>query len=235
VNVDLESLHKILKHLLRRKIVLALHEKQELSYIDLMSMLEIENTGKFNYHLKILGDLIKKNSNGKYCLTDKGELTFQLLSKFPEKTFKPSPLHGGDAILIGSFGFVLALSNPGFWALPIFGLAPVGFIIGILGLLYAFLVPSGTMWYLTMKRTKSNDLYDLFKPPLVTSAIFILLIIIMYLLDIRLSFTFAEQEHVLIIPYPTYIIGNIVSAFLGIIIYEIAYRAKTYGLALKLL
>jgi len=230
MNVDLESLNKILKHPFRRKMVLLLHERQELAYIDIMNLLEVENTGKLNYHLKILGDLIEKNGNGKYRLSEKGGLAWQLLQKFPEKSFEPLPLHGGDAILIGSIGFFLALINPGFWALPIFGLATIGLIIGFLGLIYALMVPSGTMRYLTTKRTKSNDLYDLFKPPLVTSALFILLVVIVYLLDIKLSFTFAEQEHVLFMPFPSYIIGNIAFSFLGVGILEIIYRAKTYGL-----
>lgn len=231
LNVNLESLHKILKHPIRRKIVLELDEKRELAYIDLMNLLEVENTGKLNYHLKILGDLIEKNGNGKYHLTEKGDLASQLLHKFPEKTFKPLPLHGGDAILIGSIGFVLALTNPGFWALPILGVVPVGIGMGLLGLVYALMVPSGTMWYLTTRRTKSNDLYDLFKPPLVTSALFVIFVIIMYLLDIRLSFTFSEQEHFLIIPLPGYIIANTACSFLGVAISEMVYRAKTYGLS----
>jgi len=230
MNVDLESLNKILKHLFRRKIVSMLHERQELTYVDMMNLLEVENTGKLNYHLKILGDLIVKNGNGKYRLSEKGGLAWELLQKFPEKSFKPLPLSGGDAILIGSFGFFLALINPCFWALPIFGLVPTGLIIGFLGLIYAFLIPSGTMWYLTIKRTKSNDLYDLFKPPLVTSALFVLLVVIVYLLDFRLSFTFAEQERVVFMPFPAYLIANIAFSFLGVGILEIIYSAKTYGL-----
>lgn len=230
LSVDLESLHKILRHPIRRKIVLELHERQESAYVDLMKLLEVENTGKLNYHLKILGDLIEKNEGGKYRLTEKGELASQLLHKFPEKTFEPLPLRGGDAILIGSIGFVLALFNPGFWVLPMFGLVPSGLMIGFLGLFYALIVPSGTMWYLTVKRTKSNDLFDLFKPPLVTSALFMLLVVTTYLLDIELSFTFAEQERVLIMPFPTYITGNVAFSFIGVGISEIVHRAKTYGL-----
>lgn len=195
-----------------------------------MNLLEVENTGKFNYHLKILGDLIEKNGDGRYMLTEKGELASRLLHKFPEKTFKPLPLRGGDAILIGSIGFALALFNPGFWALPIFGLVPTGIIIGFLGLFYALMVPSRTMWYLAVKRTKSNDLYDLFKPPLVTSALFVLLVVIMYLLEIRLPFTFAEKEFIVYLATPTYIISNVAFSFLGVSISEIIYRARTYGL-----
>jgi len=77
------------------------------------------------------------------------------------------------------------------------------------------MVPSGTMWYLTTKRTK----------------FFVILVIIMYLLDIGLSFTFSEQERVLMMSQPAYIIANIAFSFLGVAISEIFHRSKTYGLS----
>ncbi|MFQ5999548.1 MAG: winged helix-turn-helix domain-containing protein [Candidatus Bathyarchaeia archaeon] len=93
MSVDRESLHKILKHPIRRRIVLTL-EKKELTYVELMKLVEVENTGKLNYHLKILGDLIEKGGNGKYRLTEKGQLASQLLLRFPEKKSEPMPLVG---------------------------------------------------------------------------------------------------------------------------------------------
>jgi len=83
---------------------------------------------------------------------------------------------------------------------------------------------------LTVKRTKSNDLYDLFKPPLVTSALFVIFVIIMLLLNIRLSFTFSGQEYVLFFSLPGYVIANVAFAFLGVGVSEMIYRVKTYGL-----
>ena len=221
MDVDFESLHRILKHSIRRRIVLELLEKHELSYMDLMNLTEVENTGKLNYHLKILGDLIVKNENGKYRLTEKGHLASQLLLKFPEKTFKPLPLRGGDAILIGVVGFILALFNPGFWGLPLFGVW-----IGLLGLVYAFLAPGGVMWLLTVRRTNSNDIYDLLKPPVVTSTLFVLLLLIMTFLDAKLSFTFSEQEFIVFVPLPAFIITGMILPFIGVGISEIIYRAK---------
>jgi hypothetical protein len=226
--VDLGSLHKILKHPIRRKIVLVLREKQKLSYVDLMNLVEIENTGKFNYHLKILGDLIMKNEEGKYRLTEKGDLASQLLLKFPEKTFKPIPLRGGDAILIGSVGFLLALLNPGYWALTLLGIGFLG--VSFLGLAYALMTPGGVMWLLTVKRTNSNDLYDLFKPPLVTSALFVLMVVVMALLGMKLPFTNSDQPFVPFMPLPTFITSSVVFSFLGIVISEVIYRAKTQGM-----
>lgn len=79
------SLHKILKDETRRKIILLLHEKGSLSYVDLMKALGIANTGKINYHLKVLGDLLLKMDDGQYALTEKGKLASRLLLEFPEK------------------------------------------------------------------------------------------------------------------------------------------------------
>jgi hypothetical protein len=59
-----------------------LSDKGSVSYVDLMNAVEIKNTGKFNYHLKILGDLIEKDENGKYGLSEKGQLAVQFLQKF---------------------------------------------------------------------------------------------------------------------------------------------------------
>ena len=60
----IESLHKILKDETRTKIVLLLHEKGSLSYTELMETLGFVTTGLFNYHLKVLGDLLAKNEAG---------------------------------------------------------------------------------------------------------------------------------------------------------------------------
>ena len=81
----LNSLHRILKDETRRKIILALNEKGNLSYTDLMSTLSIANTGKLNYHLKVLNDLLMKTEDGRYALTEKGTLASRLLQEFEEK------------------------------------------------------------------------------------------------------------------------------------------------------
>ena len=84
MGVDFDSFRDVLKHPIRRRIVLALNERICLSYMDLMNLTESASTGKFNYHLKILGDLIAKDADGKYVLTEKGRLAAQFLQKFPE-------------------------------------------------------------------------------------------------------------------------------------------------------
>jgi hypothetical protein len=80
--VDFESLSEVLKNPIRRKIVIVLSDKGSVSYVDLMNSVEITNTGKFNYHLKILGDLVEKDENGRYSLSERGHLAVQFLQKF---------------------------------------------------------------------------------------------------------------------------------------------------------
>jgi hypothetical protein len=81
----LESLHKILKDEKRRKIVTLLNEKGSLTYTELMNTLEIDSTGKLNYHLKILGELLTKQEDGCYILTGKGKLAVQMLQELGER------------------------------------------------------------------------------------------------------------------------------------------------------
>jgi hypothetical protein len=81
----LTSLHKILKDETRQKIILLLNEKQCLGYTDLMDSLEVVSTGLLNYHLKVLGDLLTKNEEGQYMLTEKGHLGYRVLTEFNEK------------------------------------------------------------------------------------------------------------------------------------------------------
>ncbi len=65
----------------RRRILDLLAEKGTLSYVEILNALEIEHTGKLNYHLKLLGDLIGKDEAGRYILTEKGRLGTQILLK----------------------------------------------------------------------------------------------------------------------------------------------------------
>jgi DNA-binding transcriptional ArsR family regulator len=80
--IGTRELHSILKDPTRRQIIDLLSQKKEISYVELLNLLEINNTGKLNYHLKILGDLIRKSESGKYQLTEKGELAVSVMRKF---------------------------------------------------------------------------------------------------------------------------------------------------------
>jgi hypothetical protein len=45
----------------------------------------VTNTGRLNYHLKVLGDLVSKDNEGRYRLTERGQLAVNLLETFPER------------------------------------------------------------------------------------------------------------------------------------------------------
>jgi DNA-binding transcriptional ArsR family regulator len=83
--VDWSSLHKILSDTTRRSILELLAEKGSLGYTEILTLLHVTNTGRLNYHLKALGDLISKDGEGKYRLTERGQLAVNLLKAFPER------------------------------------------------------------------------------------------------------------------------------------------------------
>lgn len=192
--MDLESLSDVLRHPVRRKIVLTLFERGNLSYIDLMNAVGVTNTGKFNYHLKILGDLLEKDSNGRYILTEKGRMVAQLLQNFPEKP-QQTVLSMADATVIGFVGAVLTAVNPVFWASVIIALSKLELerhfllIIGFSSLTYALIVPGAVMWLLTVRRTNSHDMYDLMKPPLTTFTLLLVILAIMLFVKVDLVIT----------------------------------------------
>ena len=66
MTVQFSELHKILKDPTRKAILKCLNEKAPLTYVELMDLAKVTNTGRFNYHLKILGELIEKQGDGRY-------------------------------------------------------------------------------------------------------------------------------------------------------------------------
>ncbi len=83
MSVDISQLHNVLRDRTRARILELLSEKNSLSYVELQNFLQITHTGKLNYHLKVLGDLIvKDDGSGRYHLGEKGNIAVQLLSKF---------------------------------------------------------------------------------------------------------------------------------------------------------
>jgi hypothetical protein len=115
--------------------------------------------------------------------------------KFPEKAAERSQLGFADAVLIGFVGLVLTTTNPGFWGFPLIGVFGIGLfpVLAILILAYALIVPGGVMWRLTVRRARSHDPYDLFKPPFITSTLIVLSLIAMLLLKISVTVTFTTS------------------------------------------
>lgn len=167
MNVNMASLYKVLKDATRQRIVLKLCESGPLTYVDLMKIVGITSTGKFNYHLKVLGDLVEKGKDGKYRLTETGMLASQLLLKFPaEKPVKKRSISIKDIILIGFVGFGLIMVNPaileGFLGTTFMG----GLGRSVLPSLYGLIVPGALMWLLGVRRMKTHDLHHLVNPAL---------------------------------------------------------------------
>ncbi len=198
MGVDFESFQDVLKHPIRKKIILALGENQPLSYMDLMRIVDARNTGKFNYHLKVLADLIEKDQNGKYQLTEKGRLAAQFLQTFKEKTLEPTPLKMADATLIGFAGFVVTLINPFLWIFIFFAedksqSIPLFESLVALSIVFMWIVPGALMWRLTVKRSHSHDAYDLFKSPFLAMVMLILLLVTMVVLNVNIGATAQVQ------------------------------------------
>jgi len=173
VDIDYSSLSDVLKNPIRRKIILSLSNLSCISYVELMNIVQVTNTGRFNYHLKELGDLIQKDATGKYCLTEKGQLATQFIQKYPDKPVIASSLRMSDATLVGFAGVLLTVANPLF-IVPVllqifnFTVLPLPVILAFRPLSYAYsiFIPGYFMWLLVVRRSRSHDTYDLMKPPL---------------------------------------------------------------------
>ena len=118
MEADWASLHKILSDTTRRSILELLAEKESLTYTDMMTLLQITNTGRLNYHLKILGSLTSKDEGGRYRLSEQGRQAADLLRTFPERVPPERKLTGikvtaamvlilVGVLLIASFSFAV--------------------------------------------------------------------------------------------------------------------------------
>jgi DNA-binding transcriptional ArsR family regulator len=87
MSIDIPRLSKTLNDETRIRILRLLREKKSSSYSDLMQTLRITNTGRLNYHLKVLGDLIAKDGqSGAYALSEKDIIAINFLDKFQTLT-----------------------------------------------------------------------------------------------------------------------------------------------------
>ena len=123
MEVDWASLHKILSDTTRRSVLELLAERESLSYTDIMTLLQITNTGRLNYHLKALANLVSKDETGINRLTEQGRQAASLLKTFPERAPSERKLTGlkvatavvlilVGVLLIGAFASALAIAAP---------------------------------------------------------------------------------------------------------------------------
>jgi hypothetical protein len=250
LGVDFESFQDVLKHPIRRKIIKTLNQTPNLSYMDLMGAVEASNTGKFNYHLKILADLIQKDESGKYSLTGKGHLAAEFLQTFKEKKVEPSPLRMADALLIGFTGFALTLANPGFWAFMQAAAMniqsmPLLNAIEACTTIFALIVPGAVMWKMAVRRSHSHDFYDLYKAPFLAFAMLLSLLILMLVFHVNIGAQIAIQVastvaggngtgptgsqttySMTMMGLPQIMMSGILYAFLGVALSELVSRIR---------
>jgi len=99
--------HKVFKDETRFRLVELLQENGHLSYSDIQRLLAIKNTGKLNYHLKVLDDLIQKDfETGMYSLSEKGKVAAQFVTRFEVASHGPPTgvVVIGVLMIIGGFG-----------------------------------------------------------------------------------------------------------------------------------
>ena len=70
---DMVRINKILANSTRREILEIINQRGETTYADIRQTLGQMNTGRLNYHLRMIGNLISKEAaTGKYMLTNVG-------------------------------------------------------------------------------------------------------------------------------------------------------------------
>ncbi len=231
--LDWSTLHKALRDETRKKIILQLHTAGTLAYTDLMNRLDITNTGSLNYHLKKLNNLIEKNEQGAYTLTEKGTAAAELLEKLPSQIPSSRALRASDTLLIGFLGFLLILLPA--YAEVFATSATLGFLLAgvLLFSLYPLFVPSSLMWLLTIRRINSHDLYDLVKPPVTAAGMFYLLQLLLFIIPNLLAAsqlqppTTTTTTHTLFISFPSYVFLPW-TPLLGLLIIEGVYRLRNH-------
>lgn len=94
-----------LNHPIRRRIIEML-ARNSVTYTCMLEELDID-TGKLNFHLKKLGDLIEKNEKGLYKLTDRGLRAFSIMQQVPEKIEEASAARRIAAYFLDFFAVIL--------------------------------------------------------------------------------------------------------------------------------
>jgi|GEM_PF-308430 len=72
------ELYSVLSHPTRRKILQFLEREGVLPFSAFLPLLKLETSGKLNFHLKKMGDLVKKSGKN-YMLTEEGKLALKIM------------------------------------------------------------------------------------------------------------------------------------------------------------
>ncbi len=109
---ELDKMIRSISHWARRRIILLLGTRGPMTYSELMREVGIEDSGTFAFHLRSLGGLVEKTSDGRYKLTDKGMEVYRalkiLLGEKPISKEKEQPVEKPSAeqlpLFIGNMG-----------------------------------------------------------------------------------------------------------------------------------
>jgi DNA-binding transcriptional ArsR family regulator len=74
-----DDFYKILNHPARRTIIRLLHDRIELTYSELLADMKMDE-GQFNFHLRLVKKLTETTPDGKYKLSRKGNLAFEMMA-----------------------------------------------------------------------------------------------------------------------------------------------------------
>lgn len=92
----------VLSHPLRRAILLNLSEKGELSFTDLMNLLEVD-TGKLSFHVRVLTGFIEQTRTGKYAVSKVGENAIRVIRELETWAVEVDSAQKGTRLPIASF------------------------------------------------------------------------------------------------------------------------------------
>lgn len=162
---DWSALYKTLSDPTRRDILDLLYSKGSASYTEILSALSIANTGKLNYHLKMLGNLIDKDDQGRYRLTERGTQAVNLLKGFAQpgaegqggansgigvlQTQRSTAATVAGVLLIVVGAALIVLVTVGAVAVPFFTVAGTGSVSGYKMGFGQFMLQPDTSFFLT--------------------------------------------------------------------------------------
>jgi len=94
---------EVLSHRIRRDIIRLLYERIELSYTEILNILDISD-GLLNFHLRRMSGIIKKTERGSYILTEEGKKVYRVIKLIEEDDEEGS--YKNDVILRRVLAFI---------------------------------------------------------------------------------------------------------------------------------
>ncbi|GBC75246.1 hypothetical protein HRbin06_00562 [archaeon HR06] len=100
------EIFSILDHEIRRDILSLIYDKQEVTYTELLTLLNVED-GLLNFHLRKMRPLLILTKEGTYMLSEKGKLAYYLLHFAEDNLKKPFKKVSKNLLLKRTLAFFL--------------------------------------------------------------------------------------------------------------------------------